>query len=52
MVYCCGPACNGAAKGAVRLASLGFRVKEMLGGIEYWRKEGGPVDGSFGDNAP
>lgn len=51
-VYCWGPACNGGAKGAARLAGLGFKVKEMLGGIEYWRKEGGPVEGTLGNRAP
>ncbi|GGI45147.1 rhodanese [Paenibacillus marchantiophytorum] len=39
VVYCWGPACNGGTKGAARLAALGFQVKEMIGGIEYWRKE-------------
>ena len=43
VVYCWGPACNAAAKGAVRLATLGYRVKEMVGGIEYWRREGYPI---------
>ncbi|MGB8955164.1 MAG: rhodanese-like domain-containing protein [Tumebacillaceae bacterium] len=52
VVYCWGPACNGGAKGAARLAELGFKVKEMLGGIEYWRKEGGQVEGTLGENAP
>ena len=45
VVYCWSPACNAATKGAARLAALGFRVKEMLGGIEYWRREGGSVVG-------
>ena len=40
VVYCDGPHCNGAARAAVRLASLGFRVKEMLGGITGWLDEG------------
>jgi rhodanese-related sulfurtransferase len=52
VVYCWGPACNAAAKGALRLASLGFRVKEMIGGLEYWRHEGFPVEGTLGDAAP
>jgi rhodanese-related sulfurtransferase len=50
--YCWGPACNSATKGAMRLAALGFRVKELLGGIEYWRAEGGAVEGTLGKNAP
>ncbi len=43
VVYCWGPHCNGAARGALKLASLGFRVKEMIGGIDGWRREGLPV---------
>src|SRR5262245_42611765 len=39
VVYCWGPACNGSTKGAMKLASLGYRVKELIGGFEYWRKE-------------
>jgi rhodanese-related sulfurtransferase len=36
VVYCWGPGCNGATKAAIRLSELGFPVKEMIGGIEYW----------------
>ena len=52
VVYCWGPACNGATRGAMRLAELGLRVKELSGGIEYWRREGGAVEGSLGSEAP
>lgn len=52
VVYCWSPACNGATKGAAKLAALGYRVKEMLGGIEYWRREGHPVEGGLGAVAP
>ncbi|MEV4334042.1 rhodanese-like domain-containing protein [Streptomyces sp. NPDC049597] len=40
VTYCWGPACNGGARAALALAELGFRVKEMLGGFEYWVREG------------
>lgn len=40
VVYCAGPHCNGANKAAVRLASLGHTVKEMIGGITGWIDEG------------
>ena len=40
VVYCSGPHCNGANKGAVRLAKLGRPVKEMIGGITGWQDEG------------
>jgi len=46
VVYCWGPGCNGATKAAVRLAELGFKVKEMIGGIDYWIREGSPVEGN------
>jgi rhodanese-related sulfurtransferase len=52
VVYCWGPACNAAAKAAVRLTALGYRVKEMIGGLEYWRHEGHPVEGRLGNGAP
>jgi rhodanese-related sulfurtransferase len=39
VVYCAGPHCNGANKAAIRLARLGYRVKEMIGGITGWRDE-------------
>lgn len=40
VVYCAGPHCNGAAKGALRLAKLGRPVKLMAGGITGWLDEG------------
>ena len=40
VVYCAGPHCNGASKGAVRLATLGRPVKEMIGGAIGWLDEG------------
>ena len=45
VVYCWGPGCNGATKAAAKLSALGFHVKEMIGGIEYWEhKEKYPVE--------
>ena len=52
VAYCWSPACNAATKAAARLSALGFQVKEMLGGIEYWRREGGLVEGTLGEQAP
>lgn len=40
VVYCAGPHCNGANKAAIRLAQLGYRVKEMIGGVTGWCDEG------------
>ncbi|TLS44015.1 rhodanese-like domain-containing protein [Streptomyces montanus] len=40
VTYCWGPGCNGGTRAALALAELGFQVKEMLGGFEYWAREG------------
>ena len=40
VVYCAGPHCNGAHRGAIRLARLGRPVKLMIGGITGWVDEG------------
>ncbi|WP_089719784.1 rhodanese-like domain-containing protein [Candidatus Entotheonella palauensis] len=45
VVYCWGPGCNGATKAAMKLSALGFAVKEMIGGIEYWEdRERYPIE--------
>src|SRR5579871_2216080 len=36
VVYCDGIGCNGSTKGAYKLAAAGFRVKELLGGLDFW----------------
>ena len=51
VTYCWGPGCNASTKAALKLAALGFRVKEMIGGLEYWRHEGLPIEGTLGDSA-
>lgn len=53
VVYCAGPHCNGADRGAIRLARLGRPVKVMIGGMTGWADEGFPVAGSTpsGDHA-
>jgi len=40
IVYCSGPHCNGAQRGAIRLAQLGLAVKLMIGGMSGWLDEG------------
>ncbi|WP_413735534.1 rhodanese-like domain-containing protein [Sodalis sp. RH21] len=40
VVYCAGPHCNGAERGALKLAELGRPVKVMIGGITGWEDEG------------
>ncbi|MGC1212076.1 MAG: rhodanese-like domain-containing protein [Micromonospora sp.] len=43
VTYCWGPGCNGATRAALEFARLGYPVKEMIGGFEYWSREGLPV---------
>lgn len=38
--YCDGIGCNGSTRGAYKLAALGFRVKELIGGLHWWRQDG------------
>lgn len=40
VTYCAGPHCNGAARGALRLAKLGRPVKILAGGVTGWLDEG------------
>ena len=44
IVYCWGPGCNGSTRAALALSLLGYSVKEMIGGFEYWAREGLPVE--------
>jgi rhodanese-related sulfurtransferase len=41
--YCDGIGCNGSTKGAYKLAALGFSVKELLGGLDFWKRDGHPL---------
>jgi rhodanese-related sulfurtransferase len=45
VTYCWGPGCNAATKGAYELSRAGREAREMLGGFEYWVREGHPVEG-------
>lgn len=48
VVYCWSPGCNAGAKAAVEFAQLGYRVREMIGGYEYWVREGYPAENADG----
>ncbi len=45
VTFCDGIRCNGSTKGALNMVQLGFRVKELIGGIDCWQYDGYPVDG-------
>ena len=45
VTYCDGIRCNGSTKGALNMLQLGFRVKELIGGLDCWRYDGYPIEG-------
>ena len=44
--YCDGIGCNASTKGALNMTKLGFKVKELIGGIEWWKFDGYATSGS------
>ena len=38
--YCDGIGCNASTKTAMKLLMLGFDVRELIGGIDWWRRDG------------
>ncbi|WP_064123962.1 GNAT family N-acetyltransferase [Halotalea alkalilenta] len=44
VTYCDGIGCNGSTQGAMKLAALGFQVKELLGGLDFWQRDGHPIE--------
>ena len=45
VTYCWGPGCNASTKAALTLARSGYHdVREMIGGFEYWAREGLAVE--------
>ncbi|MFJ3473893.1 rhodanese-like domain-containing protein [Microbacterium maritypicum] len=46
IVYGWGPGCNGATSTARVLLAAGFDVRELLGGYEYWVRNGFEVESS------
>ncbi|MFC7421094.1 rhodanese-like domain-containing protein [Iodobacter arcticus] len=41
--YCDGIGCNGSTWGSYKLAKLGFTVKELIGGLDFWQRDGHPL---------
>jgi rhodanese-related sulfurtransferase len=44
--YCDGIGCNASTKGALNMTSLGFNVRELIGGIEWWKLDGYQTEGA------
>ncbi len=43
VTYCDGIGCNASTKGALHMARLGFRVRELIGGLDWWKRDGHPT---------
>ena len=50
VTYCDGIGCNASTKGALNMARLGFKVKELIGGIEWWKFDGYATEGTNANN--
>ena len=46
VVYCDGVGCNASTSAALKMAKLGFTVKELIGGLDWWKKSGFPTEES------
>lgn len=46
--YCDGIGCNGSTKTAFKLLTLGFKVKELIGGLDWWKRDGYTTKGIEG----
>ena len=51
VTYCDGIGCNASTRGALNMAKLGFKVKELMGGIEWWKFDGYSTEGTKGVEA-
>jgi len=50
VTYCDGIGCNASTKGAMNMTKLGFRVKELIGGLDWWKRDGHPTAGRVAGN--
>ena len=43
--YCDGIGCNASTKTALKLLTLGFQVRELIGGLDWWKRDGHATHG-------
>ncbi len=46
--YCGGIGCNASTKTALKLLTLGFEVRELIGGLDWWKRDGYATTGTSG----
>ena len=44
--YCDGIGCNASTKTAMKLLELGFQVRELIGGLDWWKRDGYATHGA------
>lgn len=50
VTYCDGIGCNASTKGALAMTRLGFQVKELIGGLDWWKRDGYQTQGELSGN--
>ena len=50
VTYCDGIGCNSSTKGALNMTRLGFKVKELIGGLDWWKRDGHPTNKAAAGN--
>ena len=46
--YCDGIGCKASTKTALKLLTLGFQVRELIGGLDWWKRDGYQIEGLEG----
>lgn len=44
--YCDGIGCNASTRTALKLLTLGFEVRELMGGLDWWKRDGYATEGA------
>ena len=45
VTYCDGIGCNASTQGALKMSKLGFKAKELIGGLDWWKRDGYSTEG-------
>lgn len=43
--YCDGIGCNGSTRGSLKMTKLGFKTRELIGGLDWWKRDGYATEG-------
>lgn len=48
IAYCDGIGCNASTKTALKMLTLGCQVRELIGGLDWWKRDGYATAGEHG----